>query len=288
MSSVLEAALAYVERGWSVLPCKGKAPAIDWSKLQVQRPPFSHVHEWHRRGYLQNVGVICGAVSNNLVVIDLDGLEAVKKFRDQFPRLLQTRTVVSGSGRGQHIYLQCETLPPTARVTGTEFGGFELRSNGSYVIAPPSRHPESGLPYYAMSEAPVMQVDQLDDVVAFIRTFQLAKRKADDANEAAAAITVITGSREQQYMRRAIDGELHRVRTATEGSRNNALFWAACHLGNLVAAGLNEATAGAELLAAALAVGLGEREAQRTIKSGFAIGKKYPRPVPDRSRRHAR
>jgi hypothetical protein len=68
------------------------------------------------------------------------------------------------------------------------------------------------------------------------------------------------------------------VRMAPTGQRNHTLNSASFNLGQLVGAGLLEldAVAGA-LLIAALASGLGEIEAMRTIESGLRAGQRCPR-----------
>ena len=83
----LAAAMGYIEAGCSVIPVNGKKPAVQWAKYQITRTPYSHVHEWYKSGKLSGVGIVCGQVSNNLVVIDLDGNEAVQTFRETFPVL---------------------------------------------------------------------------------------------------------------------------------------------------------------------------------------------------------
>lgn len=283
-SQMLKAALAYLERGWSVLPCVGKSPAIKWATLQVERAPMSHVHEWARRGWLQNVGVICGSVSDNLVVIDLDGRDAVNEFSRQFPHLLSTRQIVSGSGNGMHIYLRCQSLPPTTRTSDTPYGGFELRADGCYVIAPPSIHPKTRQPYHLLTTPEVLEVDQLDDVVAFIRQFQKAKEQPKAQEQPPQPQIVRTGRGwrppQQLYLESALEGERRRVLHSSEGSRNDSLNKAAFYLGKLIHAGLDRPTVEAELLAAALAVGLDEVPSRRTIKSGLDAGIKKARPIP--------
>jgi hypothetical protein len=63
---------------------------------------------------------------------------------------------------------------------------------------------------------------------------------------------------------------LRRVERAPEGQRNGMLFWAACRVGELVAAGQISSQWGADQLArAAMVAGLPEIEARRTIDSGF-------------------
>jgi hypothetical protein len=71
--------------------------------------------------------------------------------------------------------------------------------------------------------------------------------------------------------RTVLTGLARVVRDATIGGRNNALNWAAYRAGEHIDAGtlaLDEAEG--ELFAAALDVGLGEPEAQRTIASGLS------------------
>jgi hypothetical protein len=61
------------------------------------------------------------------------------------------------------------------------------------------------------------------------------------------------------------------VARASEGRRNSVLFWAACRVGEVIAAGQINGELAAELLArAAVTAGLPEAEARRTIASGFA------------------
>jgi hypothetical protein len=72
---------------------------------------------------------------------------------------------------------------------------------------------------------------------------------------------------------RALTGAAGVVRQAPEGNRNAALNWAAFRLGQHVAArGVGEEQVRAELHTAAVAAGLGELEAERTIASGLRAG----------------
>ncbi|HEX9535842.1 MAG TPA: hypothetical protein VF924_10235 [Stellaceae bacterium] len=61
------------------------------------------------------------------------------------------------------------------------------------------------------------------------------------------------------------------VARAPEGQRNGVLFWAACRVGEVIAAGQIDRELGIELLAQAAAIaGLPDTEARRTITSGLA------------------
>jgi len=76
----------------------------------------------------------------------------------------------------------------------------------------------------------------------------------------------------------ALRGELDRVLTAVEGSRNHKLYVAARCLGELVGAGLlSRALCEEALTVAAKAVGLEPNEIPRTIRSGLDAGERTPR-----------
>jgi hypothetical protein len=83
------------------------------------------------------------------------------------------------------------------------------------------------------------------------------------------------------YARAALCSELEHLAAATKGERNDRLNRAAFSLGQLVAGGgLDSNSVAAALEQAARQMGLGEREARATIKSGLDAGAKEPRGVP--------
>ena len=90
-----------------------------------------------------------------------------------------------------------------------------------------------------------------------------------------------TNSQISAYAQKAFDEEIARVRSATEGERNDTLNRASFSLGQLIASGeLPDEMVRRALLDAALGAGLGEREARSTVESGLAAGAGEPRTVP--------
>lgn len=171
--SVIDAALAYHEAGLCIIPLNGKRPALDsWKQYQSERPAQETIHAWHRDGVLRNIGVVCGAVSENLVVIDFDGPGGYPAFAATFPHLTETLMVATGGGIGRHIYLLVDHLPPTTTAKQTSIGSIELRSTGSYVVAPPSLHPRTGKPYEVEKAIDILRVPDLEVVVAWIEGFK--------------------------------------------------------------------------------------------------------------------
>lgn len=230
-STVLQAALSYSQMGISVLPCTGKKPAMQWSAFQSRIAHPIAIRKWAEVGLLQNVGVICGAVSGNLAVIDLDGEEACYAYAQHYPELLNTYAVTSGSGVGMHFYYYVNRLPPTTRVVGSPFGNIELRANGCYVVAPPSLHP-SGKFYTVANRAPIRRLDTMQPIVEWIKS--LMRQKHGGKMPPASNRAVKSSS---AWAAAALAGECANVRHAPEGSRNATLYRAALKMGSLIADG---------------------------------------------------
>lgn len=271
-STVYAAALAYAELGISVLPCAGKKPAVTyWQPFQRRAASDGIIRNWHESGLLHNVGIICGEVSRNLVVIDLDGQKAVEYFALRWPHLTHTYRVTSGSGNGMHLYYHAGIVPPTTRVTGLEVGNIELRANGCYVIAPPSIHPDSGKPYTVAHPDAILTVENFAPIVEWIK--HLMRQKHGGTLPAASGKV----QHATAYGMVALRNEAGDVARALPGGQNDRLYRAALKMGSLIADGkLDRGTVERELLAAAHAngyiAGRGEQHAMSTITSGIDKG----------------
>jgi hypothetical protein len=279
MNTIYDAALMYIEFGYSILPVKGKKPALSsWAILNERRATVRTLNYWRDRGFLSGVGIICGEISYNLAVIDLDGLDAVAEFEMRFPDFLDTYTVLSGSGRGKHLYYRTPEYTPTTRTKG-----FELRSNGCYVVAPPSPH-ESGRFYKAVNNAPIMVLDlhpvaswikrKINSTPAPVAPVLAAPRRAGNGNES---------MRKEWYFNSALRGEVARVRSASEGTRNDTLFLATRRLAGLLHEAGSEGEIRAAMQSAAERAGTPPLEAAKTIESAVRHGKNRPRSIGQRS-----
>lgn len=147
-SDIAHAALAYLRRGWSVIPIErhGKRPLIHWEEYQRRLPKEPELRDWYTRWPYANVAVVTGAISN-LVVLDVDprhggdqSLATLQKTHGKFPRTVEAR---SGGG-GRHIYFSHPGGTVSNRVGLAP--GVDLRGDGGLAIAPPSVH-ESGHVY---------------------------------------------------------------------------------------------------------------------------------------------
>lgn len=302
-ATVLEAALAYHDMGFSVIPCLGKRPAIaSWSQYQERRAERSLVAEWFTpkgqsvrlnptfygnqgQGH-QSIGVILGKVSQNLVVIDLDGQDAVEVFYATFPNMVGlTLTIATGSGKGRHLYFYLHEIPQNMNVRLATGGGIEIRGNGQYVIAPPSLHQDTGLPYEAKGLRSIYRATSFQSLQT-LETLRGANQRDNEARVSAAAaakpvpLNQDVQARKRAYLETVVSRELARVRTSSAGNRNNALWYAALRLSNYCAGGeLSEHEMKNRLANEAANIGLPAVETHKTIESAFSIGRKQPKTV---------
>lgn len=138
----LEAARSYVKRGWMPLPVpfRSKNPGFNgWQKFRVTECDLSRYFNERQ----QNVGVLLGAVSGDLVDVDLDCAEAVALA----PQFLPTNGAVFGRNsrpRSHWLYVAkiASKVTFTDPVTGKRL--VEILTNGQQSIFPGSTHKDTG------------------------------------------------------------------------------------------------------------------------------------------------
>jgi hypothetical protein len=171
--TTISAALAYAALGLSIIPLDGKRPALTtWTAYQQAAASPATIRAWSSAELLKNIGIICGRVSGNLVVLDLDGAAGYPAFAATFPVLAETYTVASGGGVGKHVYFYTASLPPGVKAMGTPIGNLELCGEGRQVVAPPSLHPTTGQPYQVEQPLDILRVPDLADLAAWIEAFK--------------------------------------------------------------------------------------------------------------------
>ena len=134
--TLLEAALDYREAGWQVIPITpgDKAPPLlaSWLPYQKEYATYEEVEEWWTRWPTANIGIVTGNLSG-LTVVDVDGEEGEQILREL--HLPQTYTVRTPRPHGFHLYYHYQA---EARTGAKRLPGIDLRSEGGYVVAPPS------------------------------------------------------------------------------------------------------------------------------------------------------
>lgn len=166
---MIEHARKYCEAGLSVFPLypKSKRPHSKllkatgfkrydafhdtyigtWTPLQKKAAPLELIEEWWGEEPDSNIGCVTGEVSG-ITVIDLDqpkdgqdDKRTVESMREKICDM--TMTSITGSG-GMHLFCKYSDVRST---TKTGHAQVDVKSNGGYVVLPPSVHDKTGRRY---------------------------------------------------------------------------------------------------------------------------------------------
>jgi putative DNA primase/helicase len=185
MEDMLNWALAYCDAGYSVIPLHGidakgnctcgnetcdragKHPSISkWKDLQENPWGIKEITKHWKSNPLHNIGIIAGKRSG-FNVIDLDGEEGEKSAfaKGIVPREWNGPVSWTGGG-GYHLFSQISEIRTSVR----SLPGVDIRSEGSYVVVPPSMH-KSGKRYRWLEGKNLFETELQDiDVVSLIES----------------------------------------------------------------------------------------------------------------------
>jgi hypothetical protein len=278
----------YAGRGWPVFPCHTWAGGGCTCRRADCDGPARHprtrhglndasldpgqIRAWWRHWPTANIGIPTGVAFD---VLDIDGLDGEENLNRLYvaagsPGELWGPTVVTSRPGGRHLY-----VAPTGGGNHTDPKlHLDWRGLGGYVIAPGSvgaggqyrwlrpDDPDCG-PDAPIRPAPAWLLDLF------------AEKKAASVLRAAGDVPrPVSGRRRAQA---ALERACGRLAVAVVGSRNHTLNKEAHWLGRLAGAGqIDGIQAGYALLEVALRIGLHEKEAVATIRSGLVAGSRKP------------
>ena len=131
----LDAALAYAEKGFSVIPVQSdKKPYVKWEPFQKRKADPEEIRGWWTEHPTAMIGIVTGAISG-LCVIDIDESQGEEELQKFIPDSLIIPTCQTPRG-GQHLYFQCPS--PSISNNTRIIPGCDFRAEGGYIIAPPS------------------------------------------------------------------------------------------------------------------------------------------------------
>ena len=137
-------AQCYGENAWPVFPCTGKRPLTPNGFHDATCDPFQ-IEIWWRQWPDANIGTPMGA---GRFALDIDPraggddtLFALERTYGQLPHTLLSHT---GGGGNHYLYLE-----PAGGITNKAHvgQGIDVQGHGSYIILPPSIHPDTGKAY---------------------------------------------------------------------------------------------------------------------------------------------
>ena len=147
-TTLREAVNAACRAGFSLIPvaADAKVPAFDllphndagkavWEPFQHRRPTKDELRAWFSTPG-RNLGIVCGKVSGGLAVLDIDAPKLAEELVSD-NGLKATTTLVRTPHDGLHIWV-IET-DAVSRSGPLVPGVADLKAEGGYVLAPPSR-----------------------------------------------------------------------------------------------------------------------------------------------------
>lgn len=163
MKELLPKALAYLGKGYSVIPVGAdKRPLISWKEFQTRHATPDELVAWWTQSPDAQIGIVTGKISN-LTVIDVEAEGDFNLIKDA------TYEVKTGGG-GRHYYFQYEAdFKNAVRV----FPFVDVRSEGGYVVAAGSQTQKGA--YVAIKDVSVAQMSE--------STKQLFKTQKDTQNQ---------------------------------------------------------------------------------------------------------
>jgi len=148
------------------IPYQAKAANIKWEEYQQRKPNDNEISNWFLNGHKTNIAVICGQVSDNLVVLDCDSIEKFYELAVVICELTNTEdildfTTIIKTSHGYHIWLK--TSDP---VKSQKFPSLDIKGEGGYVVAPPSVHPSGSIYEFAndVYVPAIRRIESLKDI----------------------------------------------------------------------------------------------------------------------------
>lgn len=134
-----------------------KSAACKWRDYYIRGPSGAELPELFNSSDPMTVGVLCGAPSDRLLVLDCDSEAALA---DMLRVLGDPQTWVVRTPRGGHIYLR--TPVPVRSLLSPNSQAVDVLAQGQYVLAPGAVHP-NGSRYEFIRETPtILEVSSLD------------------------------------------------------------------------------------------------------------------------------
>ncbi len=159
--NLIDFAEVYDDLGFNCIPLKhqSKEPAIGtWKEYQTKKYDGGF-----KEG--QNIAVLTGKISD-VIVIDIDDRSLIDEvIKDEAGKPTfeswKTKTFMTETSRGIHIWVRPKDgkFPPTAKLIDKKGRGIDIKSEGGYVVAPPSIHPDGGKYRVLSSTRDILEID---------------------------------------------------------------------------------------------------------------------------------
>lgn len=198
--SLLQQALEYAENGWFIFPCHEKdyfyvkdgkeimmtekSPRVKDGLLEATTN-IETIEKWWKRWPDAGIGCNCGMTG--IIVVDVDNKHKDKNGFLSLAKIgldFNDKTSVLTPNRGMHIYFKGITDSRQGI-----FPGIDIRSEGGYVLLPPSKLFSNGKCYVAISFP--RKPEQIDNISEDLeKKFAREEKNAPQENKEYAPVTL--------------------------------------------------------------------------------------------------
>lgn len=153
----------YYDSGFSIIPCKRtNPPTVDnklpnlpsWKEYMERRPTPEEIQKWLDEGLFQNIGLVLGKVSGNIVAIDLDDPDIVPDLGLDLDKIIDEGNWVQATGKPGRYHIICKNKDDPGNTIKDNAVHLEHRGNGSYIVVCPSQHPNGNIYHFLNYEKP--------------------------------------------------------------------------------------------------------------------------------------
>lgn len=258
-------------REWVYIPvaANSKKP-IEKGWQNRKHTSENEIRRWVAEGH--NVGISCGP--SGLVVVDIDPGAPPSAFE------LPDTVEVSTPRGGRHKYYEAPEDVIIKNSVSNVLPYVDVRGVGGQVVAVGSTIDEQRYLWEvgcALGEADLVPLPEV--IIEHYLKKELEGAPKPEANGSFEQ----TPGKYSAWAKAALGGIMEDLQLAVKGKRNDSLNRLAFKAGQLIeAGGLNEEEVRLALYTVAVGIGLGEREVNATISSGFNAGKDNPRYPKDK------
>jgi len=189
------------EYNLGIFPLKDKRPSVsNWQNYDGQTRED------------QSFGIVLGGESK-VFVIDVDDYSLISHFEQFLDKTYMVKT-----GKGFHIFVKANTLPPTTRLNNKQGQHIDIQSSGTYVVGETSKH------YAKNSNGKYVETGKTYEIISNQRTINNIEYEAE--------VKPILEKLGFDTAKKSIKHELSEAikNGIPEGNRNNALFKLSCHI----------------------------------------------------------
>lgn len=178
-NELIVTATEYCSKNLSVIPAKAdKTPLINWAIYQKERMTNGAISKNFMNAH--SLGIVCGKISENLEVIDIDCKydnsgrlenDFVDLFKDNLPNVFDKLLIISTKNRGLHLYYRCLMVEGSKKLAVNGQGQvlIETRGEGGYIIAPPS--PGYSIKSGSINKIPLISKEEREILFTICSTF---------------------------------------------------------------------------------------------------------------------